>query len=83
MHFNGSSLQVLKADTHSAKALYRRGQAETELKNYDEALQDLSAALRLVPNNKKVIEALNVAKKYWKDYNKSQQIAYKDLFKRI
>lgn len=76
-------LKVLKSEPTSAKALFRRGQAETELKNYDEALQDLSAALRLIPNNKKITEALNLAKAYWKDYNKLQQIAYKDLFKRI
>lgn len=66
-----------------AKALFRRGQAEIGLKNYDEALRDLNAAHRLMPSNKNIIHALNCAKKHWKEYNKLQQIAYKDLFKRI
>lgn len=76
-------LQVLKVDPNCVKALFRRGKAEIGLKNYDEALKDLTIAQRLIPNNKNIIEALNCAKKYWKDYNKLQQIAYKDLFVRV
>lgn len=76
-------LQVLKTDPNCAKALFRRGQAEVKMKNYDEALQNLGAALRLIPNNKNIIQELERAKKQWKDYHKLQQIAYKDLFKRI
>lgn len=83
MFFLQFRFQVLKNNPNCAKALFRRGQAEVEMKNYDEALQNLGAALRLIPNNKNIIEELERAKKEWKDYHKLQQIAYKDLFKRI
>lgn len=76
-------MQVLKGDPNNAKALFRRGQAEMEFRNYDEALQDLGAALRLIPNNKNIKHELHRAKKHWKAYHKLQQVAYKDLFKRI
>lgn len=73
----------MKINSTSAKALFRRGQAEVEMKNYDEALQNLGAALRLIPNNQNIIEELERAKKEWKIYHKLQRIAYKDLFQRI
>lgn len=77
------SLQVLKVNPTCPKALFRRGQAEIGLRNYDEALQDLSAAHRLVPGNKDIMHALNCAKNHWKEYHKLQQLAYKNLFKRV
>lgn len=75
--------EVLKFDSQNAKALYRRGQAELELKNYDEALQDLKIAHSLLPKNEAILREYDRVKKIWSDYQQVQKDAYKDLFQRI
>lgn len=75
--------EVLRKESKNAKALYRRGQAEIELKNFDEAIQDLTAASRLLPNDKNILMELERAKDYWKEYHNVQKAAYKNLFERI
>lgn len=75
--------EVLRFEPQNAKALFRRGQAEIELKNYDEAIQDLNVANRLLPNNQAILKEFERAKKIWSDYQKIQKDAYKDLFQRI
>lgn len=75
--------EVLKVESRNAKALYRRGQAEIGLKNYDEALRDLKMAHQMLPNNKNVLDEFHRAKEHWKDYHKFQKTVYKDLFERL
>lgn len=74
--------EVLRGEPRNAKALYRRGQAEIGLKNYDEAIRDLKTAHRLLPNNKNVLDEFQRAKEKWMDYHKLQRRVYKNLFQR-
>lgn len=74
--------EVLRGEPRNAKALYRRGQAEIGLKNYDEAVRDLKTAHQLLPNNKNVLSEFQRAKEHWKDYHKLQKRVYKNLFQR-
>lgn len=75
--------EVLKFEPQNAKALFRRGQAEIELKNYDEAVQDLKIAHRLLPKNQAILKEYERAKKIWSEYQKIQKDTYKDLLQRI
>lgn len=75
--------EVLRGEPRNAKALYRRGQAEIGLKNYDEAVRDLKTAHQLLPNNKSVLAEFQRAKEHWKDYHKMQKRVYQNLFQRF
>lgn len=75
--------EVLLNDPNNAKALYRRGQAHIELKNYDDALVDLEQAYRLSPSDKNVQNEYQRAKEVWRNYQNQQMDAYKNLFERI
>lgn len=71
---------ILKNDARNAKALYRRGQAELSLKNFDEAIRDLKTAQLYMPANKEILEEIKRAQEYWNDYLQVQKNAYKNLF---
>lgn len=75
--------EVLLNDPTNAKALYRRGQAHIELKNYDDALIDLEQAYRSLPSDKNIQNEYQRAKEIWRNYQNQQKNAYKNLFERI
>lgn len=49
--------EALKLEKDNVKGLYRRGVANTELDNWEEASNDLKRALELVPQDKQVLQA--------------------------
>lgn len=73
--------EVLLKDPNNTKALYRRGQAQIGLKNYDDAIVDFELAYRLLPNDKNVCQEYQKAKEIWRNYQNEQKIVYKNLFK--
>lgn len=75
--------EVLVSDPNNAKALYRRGQAHIDLKNYDDALVDLELAYRSLPNDKNIQNEYQRAKEIWRNYQNQQKNVYKNLFQRI
>ena len=46
---------AIKLDPNNSKALYRRGLANIELKNYELALDDLKRAHQILPENKRLV----------------------------
>lgn len=74
-------MQILQIDNANIKALFRRGQAEIGLKNYDEALHDLLRVHNMSPSTKVILDEYNRAKKFWMEYNVHQKKVYKNLFK--
>lgn len=71
---------VLSKDPNNTKALYRRGQAQIGLKNYDDAIVDFELVNRLMPNDKNVCQEYQKAKEIWRNYQNEQKIVYKNLF---
>lgn len=71
---------VLLYDATNAKALYRRGQAHVQLKNYDDALVDLQQAHRSMPNNENIQKEYKRAKEAWSVYQSEQKNKFKNLF---
>lgn len=72
---------VLKIDKKNSKALFRRGQAQIELRNYTEALNDLKRAHQLVPESKVVISEFERAKQFLIEYRKEEKNTIMKMFK--
>lgn len=70
-------------DKTNPKALFRRGQAEIALKNYDEALRDLANAHKISPKSEIILNEFNRVKDYWKDYHAHQKKTYRNVLKCI
>eukprot|EP01100_Stratorugosa_tubuloviscum_P014672 TRINITY_DN799_c1_g3_i1.p1 TRINITY_DN799_c1_g3~~TRINITY_DN799_c1_g3_i1.p1 ORF type:complete len:358 (-),score=170.69 TRINITY_DN799_c1_g3_i1:172-1245(-) len=64
----------------STKALFRRAQAYIEIKEFDNAKEDLLQALQIEPQNKAVQAELQKVEKRKLDYVKRQQEIYSKLF---
>ncbi|CAG4960679.1 unnamed protein product [Colias eurytheme] len=73
--------EVLRIDPKNEKALYRRGQANFALKNYDAALSDLKLAEKVSPNNKAVQRLLEEVKTTNKNYNDIQKQRLSKFFR--
>ncbi|CAG9782235.1 unnamed protein product [Diatraea saccharalis] len=73
--------EVLENDSRNEKALYRRGQANFALKNYDAALSDLKQAEQVSPNNKAVQKLLEQVRYSKKKYNEVQKQRLSKFFR--
>ena len=71
---------MLEVDPSNAKALYRLGQALFGLKDYDEALEELSKARKLMPKDKNVAMQIEKVHKVRKDYVNSQRSFFSKSF---
>lgn len=76
-----SSNEAIKLDPNNTKAFYRRGVANIELKNYENALDDLKMALKLSPNNATIVKEFERAKRFLMEYRKKEKLHYKKMFK--
>lgn len=70
----------MAVDERNGKAFYRRGQAKLGLKDYDGAMNDLTNALNIFPNDKNVQSKLEIAKKYKMNYLKLERKAFSKIF---
>ncbi|XP_045453421.1 peptidyl-prolyl cis-trans isomerase D [Melitaea cinxia] len=73
--------EVLHLDPHNEKALYRRGQANFALKNYEMALADLKHAEKISPKNKAVQKLLEDVRQENKSYNDLQKQRLSKFFR--
>ncbi|CAG4938177.1 unnamed protein product [Parnassius apollo] len=73
--------EVLEIDPTNEKALYRRGQANFALKNYEAALEDLKQANNVSPKNKAVQKLLEEVKLTNKNYNELQKQRLSKFFR--
>lgn len=67
-------------DTDKGKALYRRALARKGTKNEDDAIADLEAALKCVPDDAAIKNELNAVKKAATDRAKKEKAAYSKFF---
>ena len=72
---------MLHIDPRNEKALYRRGQANFALKNYDAALSDLKHADKISPKNKAVQKLLEEVRMSNKNYNDLQKQRLSKFFR--
>lgn len=72
--------KCLSIDANNVKALFRRAQARTGLKDYEEAINDFNRALELEPDNQEIKASLLSCEKFRKDYEKDLASNLKKLF---
>ncbi|XP_067663824.1 peptidyl-prolyl cis-trans isomerase D-like [Haliotis asinina] len=72
--------EVLEKEPTNAKALFRRAQAQNALKNWDDAVIDLEAALKSQPDDKGIMRELQKTRKMKEDYKNQQKKAYSKMF---
>lgn len=75
-----SCTSAIKLEANNTKAYYRRGIANLELKNYENALEDLKFCHSLVPGNRAVLKEFERAKKNLLDYRAEEKIKYRKMF---
>ncbi|XP_047538978.1 peptidyl-prolyl cis-trans isomerase D isoform X1 [Vanessa atalanta] len=76
-----SCSEVLHIDPGNEKALYRRGQANYALKNYESALADLKHADKISPKNRAVQKLLDEVRITNKSYNDIQKQRLSKFFR--
>eukprot|EP00736_Rhodelphis_marinus_P008367 Rmarinus@m.13878 len=76
-----SCSEVIDADPSNAKALYRRGQAYMEEKDFHVALVDLERAHTLQPGDKAVTSQLALCRARVKEAKSREKRAYSQMFK--
>ncbi|GAB0097449.1 peptidyl-prolyl cis-trans isomerase D [Sergentomyia squamirostris] len=72
--------EALKHNPDNSKALFRRGQAGIELKNYEDAIEDLKRAYNLVPESKAVLNEFNRAKQFLLQYRDEEKKSIQKMF---
>lgn len=80
-HAASAATTVLNVDNRNVKSLYRRAVANTELQNYELAMEDIRAALALDPNNGSVRKQQEVIKRKQKAVSEKYAQAMKRYFK--
>lgn len=75
-----NSTKCLSIDAKSIKALFRRGQARSFMKDYDEAIDDFRKALELDPDNQEIKTSVAHCEKQKRDYEKELASNLKRLF---
>lgn len=71
---------ALAIDPENTKALYRRGLAQNEMRNYERALDDLGRALQRLPEDKLIQSEYERTRKNMLDYTQQQRKALSKLF---
>ncbi|MCJ1481427.1 peptidyl-prolyl cis-trans isomerase cpr6 [Schaereria dolodes] len=67
-------------DTDRAKAYYRRALAKVGLKEDEDAVKDLEAALKLVPSDAAIMKELTTVRKRLVELEKKEKAAFKKFF---
>lgn len=76
-------MKVIKKEPKNIKALFRRGKAYGMINDLDKALEDLSKALDLDPNNQEIKRELNARKVDLETAKKKEKQFYGGLFKKL
>jgi len=75
--------KALDIDKANIKALFRRAQANTELKDFDLAITDLRQALELDPSNAEINREIARVNKLLADQEKKDKILYGRMFQAL
>jgi tetratricopeptide (TPR) repeat protein len=73
--------KILIKDEHNVKALYRRGVAYGNLKDYENAINDLKIVIFLKPQNTKAQEQFNIYNQQWQASIQGYESIVRKMFK--
>lgn len=72
---------ILRENPNQSKALYRRGVARIQLKEYESGLDDLKQAHALSPDDKSIVDQFNRGKELLMKYRDTEKSAIQRMFK--
>jgi len=75
--------EALKLDTKNEKGLFRRGMANFNLQNFDEALQDFKAVLDIDPQNKAAKNQIVLTNRKVKQIHEQEKQRYGGMFQKF
>ena len=76
--------KALELDNDNEKCLFRRGQSQMSLCNYEEAIEDFQHVIKLNPNNIAAKQSLQTCRDYLKGYQqREKQLCTKYISKTI
>jgi len=75
--------EVLRLDPANVKALYRRGQSDLSLGDFERALDDFANVRLLEPENKAAINQETICKQKIKEYKEKQKKVYANMFSKF
>ncbi|XP_067620323.1 FK506-binding protein 59 [Eurosta solidaginis] len=75
--------EALKLDPQNIKALYRRGQCNLAINEFNEALNDFEMVIELEPTNKAAVNQIQICKHRIKEANEKERKIYANMFKKL
>ncbi|EDO43207.1 predicted protein [Nematostella vectensis] len=75
--------KALDIDKENIKALFRRGKALLNLKDYEKSKEDFTQVLELDPKNREAREQLKIVNGMLKDHHQKEKKLYSNIFERL
>jgi FK506-binding protein 4/5 len=75
--------KALEIDPKNEKALFRRGQSQLAMSNYDEAMKDFQEVLKLNPSNSAAKQSIQTCRDQIKAYQQKEKQLYASIFAKM
>jgi FK506-binding protein 4/5 len=75
--------KALEIDPKNEKCLFRRGQSQLSMSNYDEAVKDFQEVLKLNPSNSAAKQLIQTCREQIKAYQQKEKQLYLNIFSKM
>lgn len=75
--------KALEIDSKNEKILFRRGQSQMALSNYDEAVKDFQEVMKLNPANSAAKQSIQTCREQIKAYQQKEKQLYANIFAKM
>lgn len=79
----GACEKALEIDAKNEKILFRRGQSQMALSNYDEAVADFQEVIKLNPENSAAKQSIQTCRQQIKAYQQKEKQLYASIFAKM
>jgi FK506-binding protein 4/5 len=76
-------VKALEIDPKNEKCLFRRGQSQLSMSNYDEAVKDFQEVLKLNPSNSAAKQLIQTCREQIKAYQQKEKQLYVNIFSKM
>jgi FK506-binding protein 4/5 len=75
--------KALEIDSKNEKCLFRRGQCQLAMSNFDEAIKDFQDVLKLNPSNSAAKQSIQTCREQMKAYQQKEKELYANIFAKM
>lgn len=75
--------KALELDPKNEKCLFRRGQSQLSMSNYEDAMKDFQEVLKLNPSNSAAKQSLQTCREQMKAYHQKEKQLYASIFAKM